>query len=160
MAVDRGINVLNVLLAASLIGASQAYLKAGCKLETLRACGNDYTPYANGPHLHESGQEFDEGCKRDSVQVPCTLKFVKDCTEGVARAAALVAVKALQENIEAICVVGSEPYKTLANFEAKSRVTSLEIFEDGFVREVVERMASQPSSGAEHKGYSEGSRTP
>lgn len=111
MAVDRGINVLNVLLAASLIGASQAYLKAGCKIETLRACGNDYTPYANGPHLHESGQEFYEGCKRDRVQVPCTLKFIKDCTEGVARAAALVAVKALEENIEAICVVGSEPYK-------------------------------------------------
>ncbi|KAH7972379.1 hypothetical protein HPB52_011542 [Rhipicephalus sanguineus] len=54
---------LGITIRSLTTGASQAYLKAGCKLETLRACGNDYTPYANGPHLHESGQEFDEGCK-------------------------------------------------------------------------------------------------
>ncbi|XP_049526795.1 uncharacterized protein LOC125946800 [Dermacentor silvarum] len=111
MAVGRGIGALDLFLAISLIGASQAYLKAGCKIDTLRACGSDYVPYGKGPHLHESGEEFEEGCKRDRIQLPCTLQFIKNCTEGLARATALVAVQALEENIEAICVVGSEAYK-------------------------------------------------
>ncbi|KAH7972378.1 hypothetical protein HPB52_011541 [Rhipicephalus sanguineus] len=91
-------------------GKCELTLQPGCKVETLRACGDDYIPYKNDPHLHESGQEFEEGCKKDKVQIPCTLKFINDCTIGLSKAAALVAVKALEENIEAACSVGSEAY--------------------------------------------------
>ncbi|KAL3210751.1 hypothetical protein MRX96_036900 [Rhipicephalus microplus] len=102
---------LLVLLAAPLLGTCQLQLSDGCKVETLRACGEDFIPYSKGPYLHESGTELDEGCKRDKVQIPCTLNFINECTEGLSKAAALVAVKALEENIEAVCNVGSDPYK-------------------------------------------------
>ncbi|KAL1428760.1 hypothetical protein MTO96_016892 [Rhipicephalus appendiculatus] len=101
---------LLVLLAAPLLGTCQLQLSDGCKVETLRACGEDFIPYTKGPHLHESGTEFDEGCKRDKLQIPCTLDFINQCTEGLSKAAALVAVKALEENIEAVCNVDSDPY--------------------------------------------------
>nr|XP_037275350.1 uncharacterized protein LOC119168003 [Rhipicephalus microplus] len=103
--------MLLVLLAAPLLGTCQLQLSDGCKVETLRACGEDFIPYSKGPYLHESGTELDEGCKRDKVQIPCTLNFINECTEGLSKAAALVAVKALEENIEAVCNVGSDPYK-------------------------------------------------
>ncbi|XP_037501590.1 uncharacterized protein LOC125756125 [Rhipicephalus sanguineus] len=99
-----------VFFAVPLLGKCELTLQPGCKVETLRACGDDYIPYKNDPHLHESGQEFEEGCKKDKVQIPCTLKFINDCTIGLSKAAALVAVKALEENIEAACSVGSEAY--------------------------------------------------
>ncbi|KAH7972376.1 uncharacterized protein LOC119375484 [Rhipicephalus sanguineus] len=110
MASGHGYSLL-VLLAAPLLGTCQLQLSDGCKVETLRACGEDFIPYTKGPHLHESGAEFDEGCKRDKVQIPCTLNFINQCTGGLSRAAALVAVKALEENIEAVCNVDSDPYK-------------------------------------------------
>ncbi|XP_050037831.1 uncharacterized protein [Dermacentor andersoni] len=102
---------LLVLGTVSLLGRCELKLNAGCKVETLRACGDDYVPYKKGPHLHESGQEFDEGCKKDRTQIPCTLKFINECTDGLPKASALVAIKALEENVEAICNVGSDPYK-------------------------------------------------
>lgn len=102
---------LLVLVTVPLLGKCELRLNAGCKIETLRACGDDYVPYKKGPHLHESGQEFDEGCKKDKTQIPCTLKFINDCTDGLPKAASLVAIKALEENIEAVCNVGSDPYK-------------------------------------------------
>ncbi|XP_072145445.1 uncharacterized protein [Dermacentor andersoni] len=110
MASARGSSLL-IFLAAPMLGTCQLKLNGGCKVETLRACGEDYIPYTKSPRLHESGDEFDEGCKRDKLQIPCTLKFITDCTEGLSRAAALVAVEALEENVEAICNVGSDPYK-------------------------------------------------
>lgn len=93
-----------------LLGACQAQLKAGCKFETLRACGSDFIPYFNQSRLYESGQEFTDGCARDKSQIACTSKFVKDCLEGLPQAAALLAVKGMEENKEAVCSVGSEKY--------------------------------------------------
>ncbi|XP_049526793.1 uncharacterized protein LOC119458947 [Dermacentor silvarum] len=109
MASSRGYCFL-ILLVTPLLGTCQLRLNAGCKVETLRACGQDYIPYVTSPHLHESGNEFDEGCKLHKVQISCNLKFINNCTEGISRAAALVAVQALEENTEAICNVGSDPY--------------------------------------------------
>ncbi|XP_054928315.1 uncharacterized protein [Dermacentor andersoni] len=102
---------LFILLAAPLLATCQLRLNAGCKVETLHACDEDYIPYTKGPYLHESGNEFDDGCKTNKGQIACALKFITNCTEGLARAAALVAVEALEEHIEAICNVGSDPYK-------------------------------------------------
>ncbi|KAH7942356.1 hypothetical protein HPB49_023336 [Dermacentor silvarum] len=110
MASCRGYCLL-IFLVTPLLGSSQLQLNAGCKVETLHACGEDYIPFTKGPHLHESGKELEDGCKRDKVQILCALNFINDCTEGLSRATALVAVKALEENIEAICNVGSDPYK-------------------------------------------------
>ncbi|KAL1428759.1 hypothetical protein MTO96_016891 [Rhipicephalus appendiculatus] len=109
MAASLGISLL-FFLAVPLLGKCELKLNPGCKVETLRACGDDFIPYKKGPHLHESGQEFDEGCKKDKTQLPCTIKFINDCTDGLSKAAALVAVKALEENVEAACAVGSDAY--------------------------------------------------
>ncbi|XP_037577206.1 uncharacterized protein LOC119459569 [Dermacentor silvarum] len=109
MASCRGYCFL-ILLATPLLGTCLLQLNAGCKVETLHACGQDYIPYITSPRLQESGNEFDEECKKDKVQIPCNLNFINNCTDGVSRAAALVAVQALEEHIEAICNVGSDSY--------------------------------------------------
>ncbi|XP_077538181.1 uncharacterized protein LOC144150207 isoform X2 [Haemaphysalis longicornis] len=48
---------------------------------------------------------------KDKKQIPCTLKFIRECVIGLPQAAALVAVKALEESIEATCVIGSDAHK-------------------------------------------------
>lgn len=99
-----------LLLSPALLGLCQAQLKDGCKMETLRACGDDYVPYSKQTRLHESGQEFTDGCAKDTLQVGCTLKFIDECLRGLPQAAAQLAVEAIEESIEAVCIVGSEPY--------------------------------------------------
>lgn len=102
---------LLLVFVTSLSGTSQGALKPGCKIETLRACGDDFIPYSKHPHLHDFGKEFSDGCAKDKVQLPCTVNFINECVDGLPRAVALVAVKALEENIEATCIVGSETHK-------------------------------------------------
>lgn len=110
MAARRALFLVFVtLLSGTCQGELQ--LKPGCKVETLRACGDDFIPYNKHPHLHDFGKEFSDGCAKDRVQIPCTLNFINECVEGLPRAVALVAVKALEESIEATCIVGSEAHK-------------------------------------------------
>ncbi|XP_077536744.1 uncharacterized protein LOC144149081 isoform X2 [Haemaphysalis longicornis] len=48
--------------------------------------------------------------KRDKKQLECTIKFVKNCLEGLTQAASLLVVKGMEEYKEAVCSVGSEKY--------------------------------------------------
>ncbi|KAH7972377.1 hypothetical protein HPB52_011540 [Rhipicephalus sanguineus] len=78
MAASLGFTLL-VLFAVPLLGKCELSLKPGCKVETLRACGDDFIPYKKGPHLHESGQEFDEGCNSYSQTVDCLYNALAPC---------------------------------------------------------------------------------
>lgn len=49
-------------------------------------------------------------CRRDKKQLECTIKFVKNCLEGLTQAASLLVVKGMEEYKEAVCSVGSEKY--------------------------------------------------
>lgn len=93
------------------IGAFCAHLKAGCKVETLRACGEGYVPYGNQTHLEVSGPPFTKACKLYVQQIECSKQFIKDCTDGVPKAAALLGLEAFLENHEAICTIGTKPYE-------------------------------------------------
>lgn len=100
-----------VLLAASLTGTVQAVLKEGCKLETVRKCGDDYIPYGNYVHLATSSKGFEEKCAKEKRQINCTLRFVDGCLEGVSQTAVLLTLKSLQETTEGVCTAGSDTYK-------------------------------------------------
>ncbi|XP_049526946.1 uncharacterized protein LOC125946872 [Dermacentor silvarum] len=99
------------LLAASLMGPCWAQLKAGCKVDTLQACGEDFVPYGKGTHLEVSGAPFIKNCEIYKEQIECSKKFVRECVEGVPRAAALLGLEAFQDNVEAICTVDSKQYE-------------------------------------------------
>lgn len=105
MRADSSVRLL--LLAASLLGTCKAHLKAGCKVETLRACGEDYVPYLKGPRIPESAKQLGHACTRVKRQVPCALQFHNNCTRGLTQAAALVTVEAFAETLEAVCTTDS-----------------------------------------------------
>uniref|UniRef100_A0A6M2D2T7 Putative conserved secreted protein n=1 Tax=Rhipicephalus microplus TaxID=6941 RepID=A0A6M2D2T7_RHIMP len=108
----RGVGA--VLLWALLIGPCRAQLKAGCKLETLRACGDDYVPYAKTTKLHSSGENFKKSCASHKQQIACTEKFVNECMEGVTKVASLPVVRGFKENVEGICNVASKQHESFA----------------------------------------------
>lgn len=100
-----------VLVAASLLGVSWAQLKAGCKLETLTACGDDFLPYGKTTSLAVSGPPLMEKCQIYRDQLDCTKNFTRVCTEGVPRAAVLLAMEAFQDHVDAVCTVGTKSYE-------------------------------------------------
>lgn len=108
MAVRHGVTFLLVLF---LLGMCHAYLKDGCKFETLRTCGDDYVPYFKKPRFYETAKEFHDGCKSDKDQIACTMKFVNECLKGLPQVAAVLAVTSVEEYTEDVCTVGSERYK-------------------------------------------------
>lgn len=112
MAVGSCIFILLVIL---LFGSCLGQLKPGCKVETLRACSDDYVPYGKHPILHGLGEDFAEKCMKDTEQIACTLKFVNECVDRLPKGVALLAINALDEAIEATCDVGSEAHKNFLN---------------------------------------------
>ncbi|XP_037274657.2 uncharacterized protein LOC119167300 [Rhipicephalus microplus] len=108
---SRRRSVLVMLLGALLIGACQAQIKAGCKLETLRACGDDFVPYGKATHLLSSGEQFQRACTTKKQQIACRIKFVHDCMEGVTKAAALVILDGFKENLDGACDEASKHHQ-------------------------------------------------
>ncbi|XP_037499979.1 uncharacterized protein LOC119373994 [Rhipicephalus sanguineus] len=100
-----------VLLSATLLGTCRAHLKSGCKIETLRTCGEEYVPYLMTQRMPETPQELAKECAKYKQQIACTLHFHHDCTRGRSQSAALATVAALGENMEAVCTPGSGPNK-------------------------------------------------
>ncbi|XP_049267144.1 uncharacterized protein LOC119373836 [Rhipicephalus sanguineus] len=107
---DRKVdNYVELLVEAA--GTCRAQLKAGCKLETLRACGDDFVPYAKKTHLYSSGDEFKKACENQKQQIACTGKFVNDCMEGVSKIASLPVVNGFKKNVEGVCNVASKEHE-------------------------------------------------
>lgn len=104
-----------IVLVTFLFGSCLGQLKPGCKIETLRACGDDYVPYGKHPKLRGLAKSFDEKCANDKEQIACTLKFINECVDPLPQAVSLLAINALDEVIEATCVVGSEAHKNFLN---------------------------------------------
>ncbi|KAL1419553.1 hypothetical protein MTO96_025294 [Rhipicephalus appendiculatus] len=100
--------VVIALVVASMTGTCEAKLKDGCKFETLRACGDDYIPFGKGPHLATSGEPFVKQCRTFKEQITCSKKFAADCLEGVAKAAASLALETYKESLDEICTTGSK----------------------------------------------------
>ncbi|KAH6925910.1 hypothetical protein HPB50_011877 [Hyalomma asiaticum] len=88
-----------------------AKLKAGCKVETLRACGDDYIPYGKEPRLGVPGEDFAKRCGIYKEQIACTKNFIKDCVDGASKAAALIVIETYKENVDDICNTNSKQYK-------------------------------------------------
>lgn len=103
------------LLTVSLIGLSQGQLKGGCKKETLRACGEDYVPFAKTSHLESSGPVFVKQCETFKQQIACSNQFSKDCLDGLSKAAALLTLEAFRDNVDATCIKGSKQYEAFQN---------------------------------------------
>lgn len=104
-------SIVGLVVLAALFGASQAQLKAGCKIETLRACGDDFIVYAKGTHLNEPGQKFTEDCALHKKQIACAIKFVNECLEHAPKAAGVVLANTVKSTIEGVCTEGSEKNK-------------------------------------------------
>ncbi|XP_077523618.1 uncharacterized protein LOC144134611 [Amblyomma americanum] len=100
-----------LLLAVSLTGECRAPLKAGCKFETLRQCGDDYIPFGSTAQIAASRQGFQDKCAQEKKQVVCTHQFVNNCLEGAPHIAALMALDSLQETLDGVCTAGSDAYK-------------------------------------------------
>uniref|UniRef100_A0A023GB79 Putative secreted protein n=1 Tax=Amblyomma triste TaxID=251400 RepID=A0A023GB79_AMBTT len=100
-----------VFLVAALTGGCWAQLKPGCKVETLRACGDDYVPYGNRPHLPASGKEFEDECTKQKRQIACSVEFINDCLSGLSKTAGVLAVRSLQGIVDDICTDGSQSHK-------------------------------------------------
>lgn len=92
-----------VMLWTLLIGSCRAQLKAGCKLDTLRACGDDFLPYAKKTQLESSGDEMKRSCEEQNKQITCGAKFVDDCMEGLTKAIALPVADGFKRNVEHAC---------------------------------------------------------
>ncbi|XP_037576039.1 uncharacterized protein LOC119458275 [Dermacentor silvarum] len=107
--------LLTVSLTVSLMGLSQAQLKDGCKMETLRACGEDYVPFAKTSHMESSGPVFEKQCETFKQQITCSNQFSKDCLDGLSKAAALLTLEAFQDNVDATCIKGSEQHEAFQN---------------------------------------------
>lgn len=105
-----------VFLAASLTGGCWAQLKAGCKVEALRTCGDDYVPYGYRTYLPTAGKEFEEECAKHKGQIACSLQFTDDCLGGLSKTAGVLAITSVQGIFNDICTVGSEPYKEYQKF--------------------------------------------
>lgn len=99
------------LVLASFLGASQAQLKAGCKIETLRACGDDFIVFGKRMHLDEPGQKFTEACALHKKQIACAIKFVDECLQHVPKTAGVVMSNAVKATIEGTCTEGTEQNK-------------------------------------------------
>ncbi|KAL1419551.1 hypothetical protein MTO96_025292 [Rhipicephalus appendiculatus] len=98
------------VLAASLIDLCQSQTKPDCKIQTLRACGEDYVSYGHGPHVESSGSLFVKQCETYKQQLDCSRLYIRECAQGVSRAAVLLALEAFQDNVDAICINGSKQY--------------------------------------------------
>ncbi|XP_054928940.2 arylsulfatase I-like [Dermacentor andersoni] len=94
----------------NITGLCHAQLKDGCKKGTLRACGEDYIPYAKTSHLEYSGSLFEKQCKTFKEQIACSIQFCKNCLDGLSKAATLLPLEALEDNIDVICINGSKQY--------------------------------------------------
>ncbi|KAH7971914.1 hypothetical protein HPB52_003707 [Rhipicephalus sanguineus] len=103
--------VVGALLAASLMGVCRAQLKDGCKIETLRSCGDDFVPYGRKTEVLSSGEAFVYRCGKLQEQLTCSKKFINTCVDGLTKVAATLAVDAFEEDVESICSVGSERHE-------------------------------------------------
>ncbi|KAL1419552.1 hypothetical protein MTO96_025293 [Rhipicephalus appendiculatus] len=99
------------LVAVSIIGVCHAKLKDGCKLERLRACGDDYLPFGKRSRIATSGEPFVKQCRTYKEQILCSRNFVNDCLDDVFKDAAILALDSYKESIDEICTTGSRLYK-------------------------------------------------
>ncbi|KAL1419545.1 hypothetical protein MTO96_025288 [Rhipicephalus appendiculatus] len=105
----RGVGV--VMLWALLSGSSRAQLKVGCNLEALRACGDDFVPYAKKTLRHSSGDELKETCENEKREITCGTNFVNDCMEGATKTVSLPVAKGYKKNTELACNVSSKEHE-------------------------------------------------
>ncbi|XP_050037188.2 uncharacterized protein [Dermacentor andersoni] len=99
-----------MLLVVCFTGGCRAQLKDGCRIETLRECGDDFVPYGKRTELPATGQPFTQKCENEKRQIECSLKFVDDCLKRLPKTATSLALKTLKEDITAICTPGSNLY--------------------------------------------------
>lgn len=79
-----------------------------CAVSVLDGCGEAYIPYADTTRMAENEQELKEQCALHFKQLRCAKNFTTRCATGLPRVAALLALDAADENIEAVCMPGTE----------------------------------------------------
>lgn len=103
--------LLGVLLAAAMFGtALGSPLKetAECAVSILDGCGRAFIPFANTTRMAETQQELKEQCALHFKQLRCARNFTTNCATGLPRVAAVLALDAADENIEAVCTPRTE----------------------------------------------------
>uniref|UniRef100_A0A023GA86 Putative secreted protein n=1 Tax=Amblyomma triste TaxID=251400 RepID=A0A023GA86_AMBTT len=102
-------------LAAGLLVYVAVFCRAqenqDCSIERLRACGSDFVLFGNATSIPDTAQKLQEACNNYTTQIACTLKYVDDCLDGTTRGTSLVAIKAAEEDFEAICTEGNDLQK-------------------------------------------------
>ncbi|XP_077522123.1 uncharacterized protein LOC144133136 [Amblyomma americanum] len=94
-----------LLIYAPVLCLAQEY--ENCTIERLRACGTDFVLFGNTTSMPDTELKLQEACNNYTTQIACTLKYIDDCLDGTTRGACLVAIKAAEEDFEAICTVGN-----------------------------------------------------
>lgn len=79
-----------------------------CAVSILDGCGRAFIPYAETTRMAETEQELKEQCALHFKQLRCTRNFTTNCATGLPRVAAVLALDAADENIEAVCTPGTE----------------------------------------------------
>nr|XP_037289935.1 uncharacterized protein LOC119184745 [Rhipicephalus microplus] len=81
---------------------------ADCSVSVLDGCGRAFIPYAETTRMAETEQELKDQCTLHFKQLHCTRNFTTMCAEGLPQVAAVLALDAADENIEAVCTPGTE----------------------------------------------------
>ncbi|KAK8779517.1 hypothetical protein V5799_019141 [Amblyomma americanum] len=79
-----------------------------CAVSVLDGCGKAFIPYADSTRMAETEEELKEQCALHFKQLRCTRNFTTECAIGLPRVAAVLALDAADENIEAVCTPGTE----------------------------------------------------
>lgn len=99
------------LLCAALCGTtlgSPLKETADCSVSILDGCGRAFIPYADTTRMAETEQELKEQCALHFKQLRCARNFTTMCATGLPRVAAVLALDAADENIEAVCTPRTE----------------------------------------------------
>lgn len=99
------------LLCAAMCGCvlgSPLKDTAECAVSVLDDCGRAFIPYAETTRMAETEKELKDQCALHFKQLHCTRNFTTKCAEGLPRVAAVLALDAADENIEAVCTPGTE----------------------------------------------------
>ncbi|XP_075740773.1 uncharacterized protein LOC142787035 [Rhipicephalus microplus] len=74
-----------------------------CSDDVIEACDTDFIVFAKGPQLADTPEKLAESCKRELKSAECTKDYTTRCLVGFTRGAALVAINAVVEELEAKC---------------------------------------------------------
>lgn len=111
-----------LLLLGALCAISCGVVRCGplkdtpeCAPVALDACGRSFIPYAETTRMAETEQELKEQCSLHFKQLDCAKNYTTVCVTGLPRVAALLALDAADENIEAVCTPGTELHMMYRN---------------------------------------------